>query len=372
MNPSVDIAVIGAGVVGLAVAAELAEAGRSVAVLERHPRAGMDTSTHNSGVIHAGIYYPQGSLKARLCVEGAARLYHFCAREGVPHERCGKLILPNKEDDLQPLETLAQNGTRNGVAGLTIVDAPFVRAREPHVRPSAALWSPNSGRLDASTLVLTLRRRAEANDAMIVTQSEAIGGEPNGRESYTLRTTREAFSASLVVNAAGLFADDVSRMLGGESFQIYPCRGEYAQLVPSKRGYINGLVYPMPHASGHGLGVHLTRASDGTVLIGPTIRYQARKDDYEGDRQPILPPARELLPSVELQDLRLAGSGIRAKLHPPEEHFADFLIRPDRTVPNLVHAAGIDSPGLTSCLAIGAHVRRLVDHLLGSGRTRNT
>jgi L-2-hydroxyglutarate oxidase LhgO len=323
----------------------------------------METSTRNSGVIHAGLYYPEGSLKAQLCVEGAERLYAYCASREVPHDRCGKLVVAGDENDSAELERLRALGTANGAPGLEIVDAVFVRRREPHVAASAALWSPGSGRVDADALVRALLQDAERHDAIVLRGTGVVAGHPTSG-GYELLLERETISCGTVVNAAGLHADAVSTMLHGERFTIYPCRGEYAELKPSRREWVKGLVYPVPHPSGHGLGVHLTKTTGGSVLLGPTIRYQADKADYESGREPVeafVEPARRLLPQLTLDDLRPGGSGIRAKLHPPEERFADFMIRADAVQPALIHAAGIDSPGLTACLAIGARVAALVN-----------
>jgi L-2-hydroxyglutarate oxidase LhgO len=356
-----DVAVIGGGLTGLASALALAQRGATVCVIETESRPGRGMSTHNSGVIHAGIYYPEGSLKGRLCIEGRPRLYEFCERYGVSHRRCGKLLVASHQSEMADLEALFARGIANGAASLQMVDADFVRRREPHVHAVAAVWSPDTGIVETEALVGTLARLCREQDVALLVGTSVIAAEQLSH-GVQLQTPHEVFAAGTVVNAAGLYADEVSAMLGAETFRITPCRGEYAELASSKRSWVNGLVYPLPHSDGSGLGVHLTPTTWGSVLVGPTATFQASKDDYEGDRLPLdafLEPTRVLLPDISLADLQPGGTGIRAKLHGPDEKFADFLIRRDTENPNVIQVAGIESPGLTSCLAIGEMVASL-------------
>lgn len=358
----IDVAVVGGGVSGLASALALAEAGHSVCLLERHPRLGHETSTRNSGVIHAGIYYPTDSVKARLCVEGKDRLYDFAARHGVPHARCGKFVVAAHPGEIPALEALAARSAANGVP-VELVDRATLQQHEPHVAGVAALWSPSSGHIEPESYVRALTRLAEAAGVAILRGSPLVDARPAG-DRLELVTPHESIRAVTVINAAGLYADAVSRLLGGEAFRIYPARGEYAELAPGSRHLVRGMVYPVPHTPGHSLGVHLTRTTWGTVLLGPTIRYQDARDDYESERLPLeafLDETRALLPEVTLDDLQPGSSGIRAKLCPPEEPFADFLIRRDTVNLQVIQVSGIDSPGLTSSLAIGAMVAAICD-----------
>lgn len=352
----VDVAVVGGGVVGLASALALAERGASVVLLERDARVGHGTSTRNSGVIHAGLYYPAGSLKARLCVEGRDRLYAFCAQHDVPHRRCGKLVVAADDGDVPELERLHQCATANGVRS-SVVDPAFIREREPRAtRAPAALWSPDSGIVQSEAYVKTLARLCRDREVAVLVGSPLVGATPRG-DGVELATPHETFEVRTVVNAAGLYADRVSEMLGGMTFTIHPCRGEYAELSPSKRSWVNGLIYPLPH--GVGLGAHFIKTTWGSVLLGPTAIYQESREDYESNRLPLetfLELGQRLLPDLTLGDLQPGGTGIRAKLHGPDQRFADFIVERDRTNPTVIQASGIDSPGLTSSLAIGERV----------------
>ncbi|HEV3220474.1 MAG TPA: NAD(P)/FAD-dependent oxidoreductase [Candidatus Acidoferrales bacterium] len=380
-----NIVIIGGGVIGCAIAYELAARWQDVFLLERAPKPGMGASTRNSGVIHSGIYYANGSFKARFCVEGNRLLHEFCAAHSVPHKRTGKLVVAPHANETAKLEALAENGRRNGVEGLEIIGGAAIRAREPHVEGAAALWVPSTGIVSAEDLVKTLARLAIDRGAHILTHARVTsltpraGGIEAGVEIEAAEeghgSTHESVEARCVINCAGLYADEVAAMLGLTGYRIYPVRGEYAEIVRGRADLVRGLVYPLPHPEGMSLGVHLTRTVWDTVLVGPTARYVSRKDDYESDRLPIeefVRRASPLLPELKVEDLRLAYSGLRAKLVPPRDASGnepagpspDFVITRDPAVPSAIHLIGFESPGLTSCLAIAQHVAQLATETL--------
>jgi glycerol-3-phosphate dehydrogenase len=373
-----NIVIIGGGVVGCAVAHAVSRRWSDVFLVEQMPKLGMGASTRNSGVIHSGIYYSPGSLKARLCVSGNRMLYEFCAAHHVPHRNCGKLVVAHDAKQVPALEHLAENGRANGVTGLRLVDRAAVRAREPHIEAFAGLEVPSTGIISAEDLIKALARIATEQGASLLTRARIARLEPRadsiavtlceGDAEEGAAHVAEAIEARCVINCAGLYADEIAAMLGNRDHRIYPVRGEYCELVRAKSRLVNHLVYPLPHANGLSLGVHLTRTLWDTVLVGPTADYIADKNDYERNRLPIEEFARRakpMLPEIEAADLQLAYSGIRAKLVPPgHEGMADFVIARDPNVPCAIELIGIESPGLTSSLAIAEQVASLAAEIL--------
>jgi L-2-hydroxyglutarate oxidase LhgO len=361
---SIDCVVIGAGVIGLAVARALAKAGREVVILERNDVIGAETSSRNSEVIHAGIYYPTGSRKARLCVAGRERLYDYCRARGIPHRRLGKLIVAVGAAQTPDLAALQRKAAANGVDDLQWLEAPQARRIEPAVRCVAALLSPSTGIIDSHGLMLSLQGEAEDAGAMIAFLSQVNGGwlesdgfvlDVGGAAPARLRCRR-------LVNAAGLGAQDVARRLVGFDWRFVPplhlAKGHYFTLAG--RSPFQRLVYPMPEPAG--LGVHVTLDLAGRARFGPDVEWIARIDyDVDAGRAAAFVTAiRRYYPELRDGSLQPAYAGIRPKLQaaggPPE----DFLIQGPDThgVSGLVNLFGIESPGLTASLAIADEVTR--------------
>ncbi|HXY26293.1 MAG TPA: NAD(P)/FAD-dependent oxidoreductase [Candidatus Acidoferrum sp.] len=370
-----NILIIGGGVVGCAIAHAVSSQWQDVFLVEQNPKVGMATSTRNSGVNHSGIYYPKNSLKARLCVKGNRLLYEFCARHNVPFRHCGKLVVAAEAHEETELHALKKRGEDNGVEGLRLIGADDICKREPHIKGVAALDVPSTGIVSAEELVHAFARLAANQGANIVTHARMVSLEPTGN---TIRvglrigdeedSQEETIEARCVINAAGLYADEVAALLGNHSWKIYPVRGEYCEVRGPRASLINNLVYPLPHADGISLGVHFTKTLWGTFLLGPTATYVEGKDNYEKNRLPIsafAESAKTLLPEIEERDLQLGYTGLRPKLAPPSHKggIVDFVITRDPNVPQAIHLVGIESPGLTAAPAIANHVAQMVNEV---------
>jgi glycerol-3-phosphate dehydrogenase len=371
-----NILIIGGGVVGCAIARAVSGHWQDVFLVEQFPKLGMGTSTRNSGVNHSGIYYPKNSLKARLCVEGNRLTYDFCKKHSVPFRHTGKIVVAANAHEEEELVALKKRGEENGVEGLRIISPVEIRVREPFNKGVAALDVPSTGIVSAEELVHAYARVAANQGANIVPRAQVVSLEP-ARDTIRVGlrigdeedSQRETIEAKCVINAAGLFADEVAAFLGNQSWRIYPVRGEYCEIRGPHSLLIKNLVYPLPHSDGLSLGVHFTKTLWGTVLVGPTATYVEGKDNYEKNRLPIsafAQSAKTLLPEIEEHDLQLGYSGLRPKLVPPGgKGIADFVITRDANVPRAIHLVGIESPGLTAAPAIAEHVSKLVAEILG-------
>jgi L-2-hydroxyglutarate oxidase len=395
-----EVAVVGGGLVGLATALALVERhGRTVAVLEAEDRLAAHQSGHNSGVIHSGLYYKPGSLKAKLCVEGARGLYQFCEEEGIAHERCGKLVVATREDELPRLADLERRGQANGLSGLQRLRGEEIREREPHAAGIAALWVPETGIVDYPAVAQAYGRRIEARGGTVWTGArvQAVRREGAG---LVVETTRGAVACKSLVNCAGLQSDRVARLCGAPvDVRIIPFRGEYYELVPERRDLVRGLIYPVPDPRFPFLGVHLTRMVKGGVEAGPNAVLALKREGYRwtdvglGDivasatwpglwrlaarfwrtaafevwrslvKSAFVRDLQRLVPEILDDDLFRCGAGVRAQaLERNGALVDDFRIVHSE---NAIHVLNAPSPAATASLAIGRKIAEMA--MSGSG-----
>ena len=367
MAERVDCVVIGAGVVGLACARSVALAGRDVIVLERAEAIGTETSSRHSEVIHAGIYYPAGSLKARFCVEGKRAMYRFMDERGIPYKRIGKLIVATSKDQVPALLEIKQRAEKNGVMDLELLSNKEALAREPELRCVAALWSPSTGVADSHSYMLGLQGDAEDRGAMIAFFAPVEGGRvaEDGIELQVGGDGAMILKARTVINAAGLHTQKLVHMLDGFPKDRIPpwhyCKGNYYALSGCQAPF-STLIYPAPETAG--LGVHLTLDLAGQARFGPDVEWieEINYDVNPRRSDGFYEAVRKYWPGLPDGSLKPGYAGIRPKIQAPGEPPVDFVIHSprDHGVPGLINLYAIESPGMTSSLAIADHVAGLV------------
>jgi len=356
-----DVLVIGAGVIGCAIARELAKFKIETVLLEKETDVGSGVSKGNSGVLHTGLYYPKGSLKAKLCVEGRLMFPELAKQLGVPYRLCGKQVIARTEEELEDLERLKAVGEGNGAQGLTIISGKELKKREPHLDALYALHSPVAGIFPPYLFTIALAENALNNGVKIHVNTEVLNIK-QVNSGYKVKTTQGVFYADVIVNSAGLYADRISAMIGLDDYKLYPCRGEYLILDKNCSDLISSMVYPVPPKVAGVLGVHLTPTIDGNILIGPSAEFINSREDSRTTKekvQQLIEGARDLLPSIPLNQIIYGFSAVRSKITPPEEQTSrDFIIRED--IANFINMIGMESPGLTASPAIAKLVVQMI------------
>lgn len=367
----VKIIIIGAGVIGLAVAAEVSKHFKNVFVVERNNNFGQVTSSRNSEVIHSGIYYPTNSLKAKLCVEGNKMLYHFCKENDINHLKCGKLVVATNSKEELVLQEILKQSIINGVTDGALFTKEEVKNLEPEIFCTKALHFPSTGIIDTHGLMKKLETIASINGVSFAYNSEVTKIEKiDGGYTITIKENNSqfTFSAEYVINAAGLNSDEIAKLAGvfQSKYKIYYWKGEYFAVGNGKNKKINRLIYPVPQTNAVGLGVHATIDLNYGMKLGPDATYlPSHVIDYSVDKKKqgaFLQAAQKFLPFLEFEDLHPDQAGIRPKLQRPGEPVRDFIIKKETEAghPNFINLIGIESPGLTSCLSIGKLISKLL------------